>query len=540
MNTRIPAPAEPSRARAADQGAVRQDDLRPTLDDYRPEALAQLRLQHLADASPRVRQLESLGRAMNPGADQRPAGNPVNHIGLPDRLKAGIESLSGVSMDPVRVHYNSSEPARLGAHAYAQGSDIHLAPGQEQHLPHEAWHVVQQGQGRVQPTRQLKQGIPVNDDAGLEHEADVMGAKALSAASSASLEGLPHLVDHGALAVQRKVGYPQMVEAFKGLAPGEVVALIDTCLGQLREQIGRFCQDQAGLVTAGRDDALVGQVRRLVDVIMGTLAKALNGYEEIAGYVRELTMAAAQVRSGAAVSPSGKDTGQADAIWAPEGDRQYAAQTKTVKTWENIFADENLPKAIEQLAGIHGESPPEGAVRVADLAVLQPVPESSVDYSAIRARLLEVLQTGWKSGGTYAAHVDQIRLWVDLALPSGELHSACWTFDNQARPVSSVITSRRSPMPQQVSQVRQGAPHRFILAYPAAYPENFRAGKATLGELANDYSVLNNYRRDLQGKKDKEDEAQRALEAYAKEKASGAKDAEEDPDGEGMGLGMFD
>ena len=29
--------------------------------------------------------------------------------------------------------------------AYAQGSDIHLAPGQEQHLPHEAWHVVQAG-----------------------------------------------------------------------------------------------------------------------------------------------------------------------------------------------------------------------------------------------------------------------------------------------------------------------------------------------------------------------------------------------------------
>jgi hypothetical protein len=27
-------------------------------------------------------------------------------------------------------------------------------PGQEQHLPHEAWHVVQQKQGRVKPTGQ--------------------------------------------------------------------------------------------------------------------------------------------------------------------------------------------------------------------------------------------------------------------------------------------------------------------------------------------------------------------------------------------------
>ncbi|MEL6127089.1 MAG: DUF4157 domain-containing protein, partial [Pseudomonadota bacterium] len=36
--------------------------------------------------------------------------------------------------------------------AYAQGSNIHLGPGQDQHLPHEAWHVVQQRQGRVPTT----------------------------------------------------------------------------------------------------------------------------------------------------------------------------------------------------------------------------------------------------------------------------------------------------------------------------------------------------------------------------------------------------
>ena len=45
-------------------------------------------------------------------------------------------------MDDVNVHYNSNKPAQLQAHAYAQGTDIHLGPGQEKHLPHEAWHVV--------------------------------------------------------------------------------------------------------------------------------------------------------------------------------------------------------------------------------------------------------------------------------------------------------------------------------------------------------------------------------------------------------------
>ena len=99
--------------------------------------------------------------------------------GLPGNLKSGIEQLSGYSMDDVKVHYNSSQPAQLQAHAYAQGTDIHIAPGQEKHLPHEAWHVAQQKQGRVKPTLQMKSGVPVNDDAGLENEADVMGAKAL-------------------------------------------------------------------------------------------------------------------------------------------------------------------------------------------------------------------------------------------------------------------------------------------------------------------------------------------------------------------------
>jgi hypothetical protein len=98
--------------------------------------------------------------------------------GLPAGLKAGVEQLSGIAMDDVRVHRNSSAPAKLGALAYAQGSDIHLGPGQERHLPHEAWHIVQQKQGRVKATLQAK-GIAINEDGTLEREADLFGEKAL-------------------------------------------------------------------------------------------------------------------------------------------------------------------------------------------------------------------------------------------------------------------------------------------------------------------------------------------------------------------------
>lgn len=112
-------------------------------------------------------------------AAQRAAIPRPNNTGMPDNLKTGIESLSGFSMDDVRVHYNSSKPATVQALAYTQGTDIHVAPGQEKCLPHEAWHVAQQMAGRVSPTTNIN-GMPVNDNTALEHEADVMGAKAVT------------------------------------------------------------------------------------------------------------------------------------------------------------------------------------------------------------------------------------------------------------------------------------------------------------------------------------------------------------------------
>jgi hypothetical protein len=131
---------------------------------------------HLQDNRPQSaiqrKQVEALQRG--------PVVQRKNNTGLSDQLKSGVESLSGQSMDDVKVHYNSDKPAQLNAHAYAQGTDIHIASGQEKHLPHEAWHVVQQKQGRVKPTMQMKGKVNVNDDKGLEKEADRMGSNALT------------------------------------------------------------------------------------------------------------------------------------------------------------------------------------------------------------------------------------------------------------------------------------------------------------------------------------------------------------------------
>jgi ubiquinone/menaquinone biosynthesis C-methylase UbiE len=108
-----------------------------------------------------------------------PSKDDANNTGLPEKLKSGIEHLSGYSFDNVKVHYNSDRPAQLNANAYAQGQDIHIAKGQEKHLPNEAWHVVQHKKGRIAPTLQTNQKTDTNNDAGLEKEADEMGANAM-------------------------------------------------------------------------------------------------------------------------------------------------------------------------------------------------------------------------------------------------------------------------------------------------------------------------------------------------------------------------
>ncbi|ELR69289.1 hypothetical protein C900_05173 [Fulvivirga imtechensis AK7] len=166
---------------AANEVSRKRDDHSPAFQfvDNRPEAIAQRALQEVVNNSPQVKEAAQL-QAKSANAIQNSSSQKKNNnTGLPDHLKTGIEALSGHSMDDVKVHYNSDKPAQLQAHAFAQGTHIHLAPGQEKHLPHEAWHVVQQKQGRVKAVFQMKGNIHINTEADLEHEADIMGEKAL-------------------------------------------------------------------------------------------------------------------------------------------------------------------------------------------------------------------------------------------------------------------------------------------------------------------------------------------------------------------------
>lgn len=107
-----------------------------------------------------------------------------NKTGIPDEIKANMENALGTDFSDVRIHPNSGKAAEVSALAYTQGSDVHFAPGQfkpestvgQQLLGHELAHVVQQRQGRVEPTGEVA-GLPVNDSPDLENEADRLAEK---------------------------------------------------------------------------------------------------------------------------------------------------------------------------------------------------------------------------------------------------------------------------------------------------------------------------------------------------------------------------
>lgn len=147
--------------------------------------------------SMQLKEASSGGMEMSGAPDDSSSGSG----GLPPAIQAKMEGSFGQDFSGVNIHQNSSQATQAGALAYTQGSDVHFAPGQfkpetqggQELIGHELTHVVQQQQGTVKPTTQMK-GMAINDDKSLEKEADVMGAKAaagefagsVSATSSAS------------------------------------------------------------------------------------------------------------------------------------------------------------------------------------------------------------------------------------------------------------------------------------------------------------------------------------------------------------------
>lgn len=109
-------------------------------------------------------------------------GQPLP-VDLCQRMAAAF---GGADFSDVRIFEDSPAAAAIGARAYTQGSEIHLAPGEPglgsrsggELIAHELTHVLQQRAGRSQPNA----ATPVDMSPNLEAEADALGGQAASGA----------------------------------------------------------------------------------------------------------------------------------------------------------------------------------------------------------------------------------------------------------------------------------------------------------------------------------------------------------------------
>jgi hypothetical protein len=120
-------------------------------------------------------------------------GRPIN-----PEIAQAMGPMLGGDVSNVMLHQDGQAEA-MGAHAFAVGNHLHFAQGKLDTssesglalLGHELTHVVQQSNNRVSAPSQAKSdGNAVNvQDPALEHEADLVGARAAAAVSS-SISGL--------------------------------------------------------------------------------------------------------------------------------------------------------------------------------------------------------------------------------------------------------------------------------------------------------------------------------------------------------------
>jgi Domain of unknown function (DUF4157) len=202
------------------------------------------------------------------------AGHP-----LPDAVRIRMEEALKADFSAVRIH-EGAEAKAMGARAFTRGTDIYFAPGEYdpsserglELIGHELAHVVQQGSGRVQATA-LAQGMAVNEDAGLEHEADVAGAGAargeaagggekVAAAPASPAASAPAQMKAETTVAQRKGDVKLMTQA----GPTGDAPMADG-VEELLEQMAAY-----DALTDGRPEQQLIHLEAMVNLVTGIVA----------------------------------------------------------------------------------------------------------------------------------------------------------------------------------------------------------------------------------------------------------------------------
>lgn len=186
---------------------------------------------------------------------------------LPADVQNKMESTMGADFSDVKIQTNSQKASDMGAHAFAQGNEVHFAQGKfdpssktgQSLIGHELAHVQQQREGRVKPDVMLGE-TPVNTSNALESEADSLGAKAADAQTGV---------------VQNKRASSSPISTSKAPVQGFFGSLVSKGLSFLKSKVADMIPEEyKNMIPQGIRDMASGLADKGIEAASGMADKA--------------------------------------------------------------------------------------------------------------------------------------------------------------------------------------------------------------------------------------------------------------------------
>lgn len=255
---------------------------------------------------------------------------------MPQDVQSQMESSFGADFSDVKIHTNSQKASKMGAHAFAQGNNVHFAQGKfdpssksgKQLIGHELSHVVQQRSGKVKPNMQMKGGLALNTEDKHENEADKQGAlaaegkpvqtKMASGSNNAQMssENAPvqgffgNLVKKG-LNFLKSTVVDMIPQEYKDMIPQELRDMASNMAdkgiemaGGMAEKGGRALAEKAKTKLA---TLVPPQMREMIDKIPPDVRQYLEGILEKGGQLAKGALDEGKLPSGDQLKQFGKD-----------------------------------------------------------------------------------------------------------------------------------------------------------------------------------------------------------------------------------------
>lgn len=216
------------------------------------------------DTTIRARQKPFKARQKPFKAKHLPIDRRKHRSDLPAKLANNIEQMTGVSLEGVKVIRDSLLPLEHQAEALAMdGKEIHLARGQEEHLPEEAAHIARQRQGGVTSNKGQ-----LNTQSHIEAADRKLGMEAnLSPWIEGSRDGLMSGLPSTGI-IQRHEALLNIIDnnEVKDLAKEAMLSL----LNKYKDKYGpKIIDDLLILITNAADTLIVSGAGKLLDMFAG-------------------------------------------------------------------------------------------------------------------------------------------------------------------------------------------------------------------------------------------------------------------------------